>query len=459
MSVDKPDVHPQIVSTSYASEDTDGRAGDSEGELRAMGVFKRLFHRWLSPKHRAGGDEAGGSSERALLTGTSGTQGDVVEKPRKEILTPDARDVRPHVAALLDPDRKRDDEDSSERVSPDLPDEFMSDSAEELMEGFLRDALKPDSGDGAASPLDPDESCHLRLETAPETREMFEGIAAVYVGPVRQFLARLQVGPVSTEWVEMCLPAVSMVGRSATEMGLQDLVPILDQLAACLSRAGRGDATTIDGTLRDAILEVAAQLAALLPHAFGVEEERDQKDGIILHSLLRQVPDVGKVTLDKIFRAGLTSLEMLHHASARELARTTGVPAHLCNRICQVVQDHCVHRSVEAVGSITDWPYLLEPVVAELAQHHQAFQDCDGDRSAVAEERKRHRRARQNAALRANVLLAEMGQVHLVDEIQRLPFDGRIQRLRDFMASLEQEAGLKSGNNGVTSGSGVAEHG
>jgi hypothetical protein len=423
-----------------------------------MGIFKRLFYRWLSPKHRAGGDEAGGSSEGALPTGISGPQGDGVEKPRKKISTPGAPDVRPHMAALLERDRKEDDEDSQGRLSVDLP-EFMSDSAEDLMEGFLRDALKPDSGDDAASPLDPDESCQLRLETAPETREMFEGIAAVYVGPVRQFLARLQAGPVSTEWIEMCLPAVSMVGRSATEMGLQDLVPILDQLAACLSRAGRGDATTIDGTLRDAILEVAAQLAALLPQAFGAAEERDQKDGIILHSLLRQVPEVGKVTLDKIFGAGLTSLEMLYHASTQELARTTGVPTHLCDRICQVVQDHRVHRAVEAVDSITDGLHLLEPIVAELDQHHQAFQNCGGDRSAGAEARKRHRRARQNAALRTNVLLAEMGQVHLVDEIQRLPFDGRIQRLRDFMASLEQGPRAKSGDNRDTSGYGVAEHG
>lgn len=271
---------------------------------------------------------------------------------------------------------------------------------------------------------------------SPETREMFGAIAATYVRPVRQFLTRLHNGPVSTDWLEICLPAVAMVGRSARMMGFASLLPSLDRFEALLREAGDNEAV-VDGANRQALIAAFADLAAALPEAFAFQEQEDQRDTVIVHCLLRQVPDVGKVTLDKIFGAGVTTVEMLERANPGDLTQTTGVSSRLSERICQAVARYCVERDArQGFDSPTLWLDALEPLLADLAAHHAGFLEQKGHAAQDAQARRIHRKAREIASLRLWILLAEMGEVHLVDELQKLSFENRIQRLRDFTAAL-----------------------
>jgi hypothetical protein len=297
----------------------------------------------------------------------------------------------------------------------------------------------------ATSSLDPagaleppaaaEEGSSLESES-PETREMFGAIAATYVRPVRQFLTRLQDGPVSTEWLEICLPAVAMVGRSARMMGFASLLPPLDRFEALLREAG-GNEAVVDGANREAILAAFAELSSALPEAFAFQEGEDQRDTVIVHGLLRQVPDVGKVTLDKIFGAGVTTVEMLERANPGDLTQTTGVSSRLSERICEAVAEYCIERDArQGFDSPTLWLDALEPLLADLAAHHAGFLERKGHAAQDAEARRTHRRARETASLRLSVLLAEMGEVQLVDELQKLSFENRIQRLRAFAAAL-----------------------
>jgi hypothetical protein len=50
------------------------------------------------------------------------------------------------------------------------------------------------------------------------------------------------------------------------------------------------------------------------------------------------------------------------------------------------------------------------------------------------EDRRFYRQARQEAQLQINVLLAELGAVELANEIQRLSFEKRVERLQRFIA-------------------------
>jgi len=82
-------------------------------------------------------------------------------------------------------------------------------------------------------------------------------------------------------------------------------------------------------------------------------------------------------------------------------------------------------------------------VVDTLAAHHGEFQKYSGgddEGPEDAAQRKLHRRGRQEASLKTNVLLAEMGEVQMVDELQRLPFEGRLLRLKGFLESLAEAA-------------------
>ncbi|MBI5016121.1 MAG: hypothetical protein HZB55_11645 [Deltaproteobacteria bacterium] len=418
-----------------------------------MGIFARMFGRWLfldpparvvardagaapAPRGRAGPSEErwpppGHKSPSSV--GLATTPPEVFEEHQATAPADGVEDV---LDRLCEP---------GEAPDESFPGDLLGGSVDELFADLL------DRGGRAEVPSSAPEafSEELAEPESAEMREMFDGIAAGYVRPVRQFLARLRAGPASSEWLGICLPAVGMLTRSAGSMGLESLSPALGGFESLLRWASDGEATAVDGEVRDEILRAGAELSAVLPLAFAQDDGGDQRDAVLLHCLLRQVPDVGRVSLDKIFSAGLTSLEMLERASPGDLNQTTGVRPRLCERICDGVQTYVAEsgaRRASAPGP-SEWLGLLEPLIVRLSEHHGAYRQCvdaelqGGDR---APEKRRHRRGRLYAALRIDALLAEMGEVTLVDELQRLPFDGRLRRLGEFVAALRpaQDAGV-----------------
>jgi hypothetical protein len=227
-------------------------------------------------------------------------------------------------------------------------------------------------------------------------------------------------------------------------MGLERLAPRLESFEELLKRAGESESKAVDGDSRAAILAAGAALREALPQAFADDDRGDQRESIILHSLLRQVPEVGRVTLDKIFGAGLTSIDMLERANVGDLSVTTGISTRLSERICEFMGQYRAEKEARrASDSPKGWLGALTPLVEELGAHHEAFQrlaGSDEDRPEEAASRKLHRRARQDASLKLNVLLAEMGEVQFVDELQRLPFEGRLQSLKSFLGTLAEAA-------------------
>jgi hypothetical protein len=84
----------------------------------------------------------------------------------------------------------------------------------------------------------------------------------------------------------------------------------------------------------------------------------------------------------------------------------------------------------------------MEPVLRELESRHTTLQCRDGRAASRGTSLQHHRRARAEAALKLNVLLAEMGETELVEELRRLPFGVRVRRLRGFAEALTGESGL-----------------
>jgi uncharacterized membrane protein len=82
---------------------------------------------------------------------------------------------------------------------------------------------------------------------------------------------------------------------------------------------------TISGEARDGLLAAYTTLAELMPDAFGLEGERGKREAIIVHALLQMVPEMRKNTIDKLYAAGLSSLDTLFVAKADEISATTGI--------------------------------------------------------------------------------------------------------------------------------------
>ncbi|MBL8192186.1 MAG: hypothetical protein JNM06_00075, partial [Blastocatellia bacterium] len=84
----------------------------------------------------------------------------------------------------------------------------------------------------------------------------------------------------------------------------------------------------------------------------------------------------------------------------------------------------------------------LAELVTELKRQHEGFERASAQEwsnPALAADKRKFRQNRQACVLQINVVLAEMGELDLVNEVQKLSFERRIQRLEEY---LESSAGM-----------------
>jgi hypothetical protein len=270
--------------------------------------------------------------------------------------------------------------------------------------------------------------------------ELFYDIATNHLRPVRNFMIELHLGDVRKEWVHIAQPSIKSIQSAAEQINIPELKRALDDFDALLSIAAESSGDTISGDIREELINHYKALQQIMPRAFTLEEERDQRESLIIHSLLMQVPDVRKVTIDKLYRAGLTALEVLFLATTEDLAVTTGIRKILAQRIVDKFQQYRkeVRESVPDAATAGQTNKLRELIVVLEAQ--QAKYD-EAAMSRSIEEKRAHRLARQGTLLEITVVLAQMGEVELVEHLERLPFEKRIERLRSHIDELSAKKG------------------
>lgn len=269
--------------------------------------------------------------------------------------------------------------------------------------------------------------------------DLFADIAANYARPVKNFIFELKRGTATRDWIDICRPAMQGITRAAEGMGLRAAAQRMVDFEAALSLAQGSENRILGGEIRDLLLLCYEDLIKIMPQAFVVGEEEQQREGIILNSLLMQIPDVGRVTVEKLYRAGLTSLDTLFLAKRDDLAVATGIPAVLSERICEKFQAYRAGlqsspRDAADVGQRA----RLSVMIADLRRNHEGFQhasDHEWSNPELAAEKRDYRQQRQSCVLWINVLLAEVGELELVNELQKLSFERRIERLEEYLAS------------------------
>lgn len=274
-------------------------------------------------------------------------------------------------------------------------------------------------------------------------QDLFSKIAANYAKPVKNFVFELKRGTATKEWVEICRPAMRSISRAAENMELTTAAKRMIDFDEALSLAQTSEERSLTGEIRDLILASYEELIEVMPQTFVIGEEEQQREGIIINSLLKQIPDLGRVTFEKLYGAGLTSLDTLFLAKKEDLAAATGIPIWLCERICNKFQEYREEldgtpRDVAQSGYRTK----LAELVSELRRQHEGFERASAQEwsnPALAAEKRKFRQNRQACVLQINVVLAEMGELDLVNEIQKLSFERRIQRLEEY---LESSAGM-----------------
>jgi hypothetical protein len=267
-----------------------------------------------------------------------------------------------------------------------------------------------------------------------ELRELFSALAANHMRQVREFMIGVKWGEAPRDWIPICEPAVASLLRAAKEMELGDLCSALEVYREALGRAAAAEGTTITGDAQQNLMAAYAGLSESMPEAFGLDGDRGRRETIIVHALLQQVPDVRKVTIDKIYAAGLTNLDNLFLARPDEISATTGIGENLASMIVEKFQHY--RREIASLADATRAAEKnrLAELAAELRALHQEFERAasgwsDGDRA----EKKRFRTARAEALLQVKVLLARLGEVDRLSQIERLPFERKIEALEQYL--------------------------
>jgi hypothetical protein len=267
-----------------------------------------------------------------------------------------------------------------------------------------------------------------------EVRELFTALAANHMRQVRDFMIGIKWGEAPREAILVCEAATQSLLRAAKEMDFTELAQSLEEYATTLKHIGSADAALSDAAASEALAASYAKLAAQLPSVFAFEGERGEREAVIVHSLLQQVPGVQKLTIDKIYAAGLTGLGMLLTAKPDEIAATTGITESVAASIVEKFRHYREEaKRLSDVKHDAERKRLAELCDA-LRQAHEQYEANAAGWSDEAHARKKElRQARIDALLQIKVLLARLGEVERLNEMERLPFGRKIDALQDYL--------------------------
>ena len=268
-----------------------------------------------------------------------------------------------------------------------------------------------------------------------EVRALFAQLAANHVRQVRDFMIDLRSGEATADWIAICVPALRSLRRAGEKLEFAPLCEALDRLAEAMATAQASDSPTISGDARTPLIERYDDLVNLMPQAFALDLDRSQREGIILQSLLMQVPDVKKVTIDRLYAAGLTTLESMRMASAADLVATAGVAEDVARQIVERFRAYRTQiNSVAPDATRAGEREQLAQLAAKLRGEQNAYERaCESWAPGAADEKKELRKARAQTLLDVQLLLARLGEVDRLTEIERVPFEKKVERLEAFL--------------------------
>ncbi|OJY17869.1 MAG: hypothetical protein BGO98_09255 [Myxococcales bacterium 68-20] len=312
---------------------------------------------------------------------------------------------------------------------PKVPSGAPAFSLEGLDEGsiaFAFDALVSEDRAGLPGTHD--------FDLAP-VRELFAELAANHMRHVRDFMIDVKWGEVTRDWIHICVPPVRTLRKAAERLDLVELGAALEKLGDELDAANAVGGQMLDANEKERLLDTYGELVAILPQAFGLDRDQTQREAVIVQALLLQVPDVRKVTIDKLHAAGLTGLTVLFEANAHDIAHVAGIPHLLATRIVERVQAYRAElQSSSPQDARAAEREKLAGLNGQLKRHHAAYEEAANAWGPETKAKKRdHFRAREETWLEISVLLARFGEVDRLQGIEKVPFAQRIAQLSDYL--------------------------
>jgi hypothetical protein len=183
-----------------------------------------------------------------------------------------------------------------------------------------------------------------------------------------------------------------------------------------------------------------------MPDVFALEGEQGRREAVIVHSLLRQIPGVSHLAMQRVYAAGLANLDMMLLAKPDAIMSTTGIDRELASTIVDKFQAYRRETREAQQGASREIERdRLAGLAAELRrlhEHHEQAASAWG--AGAAENKKKLRHARNEAFMQVKVLLARLGELERLRELETMSFQSRIDRLEAYL----REAGIPMNNGG-----------
>jgi hypothetical protein len=299
--------------------------------------------------------------------------------------------------------------------------------------------------DNACSPAPGNEAGHAELHPGEEAsiQELFAEITAAYAVPLKNLIFELHRHTATRDSIEFCRPVLRSIRSAAERINQPEIVRRMEELDQCLALGQAGPARYLEGEIRDQILSKYNLLAEVLPESFRIGEESRKCEDIIIHSLLQEIPGVGCVTLEKLYQSGLGSLHMLFMGNPEDLAAATAIRRPLCEKICLKMRQYheeAEHRASQP-GQLGYRSRLVE-IVTELRKSSVGERRGNGPgtvKDSGVEKRER-RKQRNGLLLEVNVTLAELGELDLIQKLEKVSFKRRIRLLDEHLAHWKIES-------------------
>jgi hypothetical protein len=264
-----------------------------------------------------------------------------------------------------------------------------------------------------------------------EIERLFRQIAAEHARHLRDFAFELSTGETSKQWAELCSPSIVALRDAAAKMQQKPLHEALRQLEAVVEEARTASGPRIDGELRQRLLERYVALQQALPEAFADQSGERRREPIIIDALLRLVPGMHRIAIDKVYAAGIDSLSRFRAATTFDLAHTTGLDEPLCEAIVERFARHREERATATPDELrTHERAQLGDLVGKLRQRHADFREAEVQEDLALKRKLRNER--KTLVLELDLVLAHLGELELIYELERAPVERKIERLEEF---------------------------
>jgi hypothetical protein len=263
-------------------------------------------------------------------------------------------------------------------------------------------------------------------------RDTFAIIAKLHISPLRELMYHLSVGCTPRAWVTQTRPVLAPLFDAARQTAQVDLLDALSELDTALELAEAENTALVGPVSRGAIQQAYARLGKHMPDTFGMPRSSDGKRLVVLEALLLQVPNVHRRVITKLYAAGIASIQQLLQGSADELARAAGLDQKLASAIIEHVSRFARERSgLDQARLRTRVAEQMRALVGRLSQLQSEFERAESAGNQV--RKKAVRRARDGAVLELQRLVAELGEVDLIEELKRSSVRAKVALMQNYL--------------------------